>query len=297
MEVIRAGSMGMCFGVRDALEVIDGIGRPESVTIYGELVHNEEVLEDLDRRGFVRTSEARGGAVPATESVMITAHGISDRERARLASAGKALIDTTCPLVKRAHDAAIRCRDEGYYVVVIGKPEHVEVVGLVGDLDRSSVIPRPEDAGPIDADRIAILCQTTTPPSHAEAVRDAIVAANPGKEVRFVNTICRPTRERQLAARELIDRVEALVVVGGSNSNNTRQLVRLAQERGLPAFHVRGPDDLEPATLARYRTVGLTAGTSTLEQTIEAVCEALERIGPEAPEICNSGRRREESLR
>lgn len=297
MEVIRAWSMGMCFGVRDALELIGDIERPESVTIYGELVHNEEVLVDLDRRGFVRAGEARGGALPATEAVMITAHGISDRERGRLESAGKELIDTTCPLVKRAHDAALRCQREGYFVVVIGKPDHVEVVGLVGDLDRCSIVPRAEDARVIDADRIAIVCQTTTPPLHADAVRDAIIAANPGKEVRFVNTICRPTRERQQAARELIEQVEALVVVGGSNSNNTRQLVRLAEERGIPAFHVRGPDDLDPASLARFRTVGLTAGTSTLEQTIEAVHEALVRLTPESPTICMSGRRREESLR
>ena len=106
MNVIRADVMGMCFGVRDALKVIAEVGDPTGVTIHGELVHNEEVLSGLEARGFDMAGEGERRALPTTPAVLITAHGVSDRERARLSTAGKRLIDTTCPLVTRAHQAA-----------------------------------------------------------------------------------------------------------------------------------------------------------------------------------------------
>ena len=107
MEIVRADAMGMCFGVRDALQVIDQVALPEEVTIHGELVHNGEVLRMLDARGFHQSDEV-GRDVPETDAVLITAHGVSDRERGRLLDAGKRLIDTTCPLVTKVHDAALR---------------------------------------------------------------------------------------------------------------------------------------------------------------------------------------------
>src|SRR5947209_8585635 len=115
MKVIRAKVMGMCFGVRDALEVIAGVESPSTVTIHGQLVHNEEVLARLKEEGFTMTSESDRRGVPETPTVLITAHGISDRERARLSAAGKRLIDTTCPLVARVHHAALRLQDDGYF--------------------------------------------------------------------------------------------------------------------------------------------------------------------------------------
>src|SRR5947208_3563901 len=124
MEIIRASAMGMCFGVRDALRVADAVAEPALVTIHGELVHNEEVLADLERRGFSATPESARSAIPEGPAVLITAHGISDRERRRLREAGKALIDTTCPLVRLVHEAARRFEREGDFVVVIGRRGH-----------------------------------------------------------------------------------------------------------------------------------------------------------------------------
>src|SRR5581483_327288 len=106
MRIIRAETLGMCFGVRDALEIIGGVERPEEVTIHGELVHNEAVLEQLTERGFHMQQENSRRALPVTDTVLITAHGISERRRRRLHDAGKTFIDTTCPLVTRAHQAA-----------------------------------------------------------------------------------------------------------------------------------------------------------------------------------------------
>lgn len=275
MQVIKAAEMGMCFGVRDALTVVRELDRPEDVTIHGDLVHNEEVIGDLARRGFRLTPEGRRTGLPLTEAVVITAHGVSDRERQRLAQAGKQLIDTTCPLVRRVHQAAQDLQRQGYYVLVIGRPGHVEVEGIVGDLAACTVVPDERSVRTYDAPRLGIVCQTTTPPEEAQRIHEAIERANPGKEVRFVDTVCLPTRLRQEAVEELLGKVEALVVVGGRHSNNTRQLVGLAQARGVPAAHVQTAADLDWAWLGRFRVVGLTAGTSTTDPAIEEVYQAL----------------------
>jgi 4-hydroxy-3-methylbut-2-enyl diphosphate reductase len=281
MQVIRAGEMGMCFGVRDALAVAAAVPDPATVTIHGDLVHNEQVLADLDRKGFRRNPEAARAAVPPTEAVLVTAHGVSDRERARLEAAGKRLVDTTCPLVRFAHSSARRLADEGWFVVVVGQRDHVEVQGLTGDLDRFDVVAEPAAARRYDARRIGVVCQTTTRPDRAEAVLAAIAARNPQAEVRFVDTICGPTRNRQLAAEELLGRVEALVVVGGAHSNNTRELARQAEARGIPALHVQSAADLDLDWLGRFRVVGLTAGTSTLDGAIDEVEARLRAFDPE----------------
>jgi 4-hydroxy-3-methylbut-2-enyl diphosphate reductase len=268
----------MCFGVRDALAAMEQLTDPAGVTVHGELVHNEEVLRRLHERGFAMNPEAGRTSLPLTERVVITAHGVSEKERTRLLDAGKELIDTTCPLVRRVHQAAQELQRGGWFVLVIGKPDHVEVQGIVGDLERSEVVPNAGAVRRYDDTRLGVICQSTTPPEEAERVVRAIRDANPGAAVRFLDTICRPTKERQQAARELIGQVEALVVVGGRHSNNTRQLARLAESRGLPVAHVQAAADLDPEWLAPFRVVGLTAGTSTLESTVDEVEQALLRI-------------------
>jgi 4-hydroxy-3-methylbut-2-enyl diphosphate reductase len=271
MRVIRATAMGMCFGVRDALTAMEQIADPSRVTVHGELVHNDEVLRDLRDRGFAMNSEVGRCALPVTERVVITAHGVSERERQHLVDAGKDLIDTTCPLVRRVHQAAQELQRAGWFVLVIGRADHVEVRGIVGDLDHYAVIADAASARNFGKRRLGVICQSTTPPDEAERVLAAIRAANPTSVIRYIDTICRPTRERQHAARELIDQVEALVVVGGRHSNNTRQLARMAEDRGVPVAHVQTAADLDPDWLAQFEVVGLTAGTSTLESTIDQV--------------------------
>jgi len=275
MHVIKADVLGMCFGVRDALAAIDEVAEPERVTIHGELVHNEEVIARLQSRGFQMIQESRRRPLPITDTVMVTAHGISATERRRLRDAGKQLLDTTCPLVDRAHQAAQKLQADGCHVLVIGKPGHIEVQGVIEDLRSYDVVPTAAAVRPYPHARLGIMCQTTTPVALAEEIRTAVAAKNPHAEIRFVDTICLPTKEHQRALERLLDQVEAVVVVGGRNSNNTRQLVLRCQERGLPAYHVQGPDDLQPEWFDGIETVGLTAGTSTLDETIDAVQRAL----------------------
>jgi 4-hydroxy-3-methylbut-2-enyl diphosphate reductase len=160
-------------------------------------------------------------------------------------------------------------------VLVIGRPGHVEVRGIVEDLTDFAVISGVDDVRTWPHAQLGIVCQTTTPPRQAEEIVAAIRAHNPHADIRFLNTICQPTLDRQHALEELCRRVDAVVVVGGPNSNNTRQLVALARELGTPAWQVQSADDLTPEWFTGCRTVGLTAGTSTLDRTIDEVERAL----------------------
>jgi 4-hydroxy-3-methylbut-2-enyl diphosphate reductase len=275
MKVIRAEVMGMCFGVRDALHLIERVQQPSAVTIHGELVHNEAVLERLEVRGFQMQTEQQRHELPTTEIVLITAHGISQNERRRLEAAGKRLVDTTCPLVERAHQAALKLQALGYHVLVIGRRGHVEVEGLIGDLASFDVIESPEEVTCYHRGRLGIMCQTTTPAALVQRIRQTVAARNPDAEIRFIDTVCHPTKDHQQALERMLEQVEVMVIVGGRNSNNTRQLVARCEEKGVAAYHIQNAADLSRSWFDRVETVGLTAGTSTLDATIEEVYQAL----------------------
>src|SRR5262249_19394419 len=181
MRVIRAEVMGMCFGVRDALVVIDGIEKSSGTAIYGQLVHNEVVLEDLRTRGFSMHSESErlAGGLPDADRVVITAHGISDRQKRRLEESGKTLVDTTCPLVLRAPQAAQRLQSHGYHVLLIGRKGHVEVQGIVEDLSSFDVLETEADVRAFPYTRLGLVCQTTATDRRVKAIREAVVASNP----------------------------------------------------------------------------------------------------------------------
>jgi 4-hydroxy-3-methylbut-2-enyl diphosphate reductase len=280
MRVIRASVLGMCFGVRDSLAIIEDIADPGAITIHGELVHNEVVQLQLQARGFAMQTElARKQCLPETRTVLITAHGISDRERNRLRLSGKEIVDTTCPLVKRVHQAAAMLEAEGYFVLLIGKRGHVEVEGIIEDLEHFEVIESAEEVKTYPSSRLGIVCQTTVTERTVATIRAAVAARNSGAEIKFVDTICLPTKDHQRALEDLLDQVEAVVVVGGRGSNNTRQLVVRCQERGKPAVHVQSAAELDPLWFKPFATVGLTAGTSTLHETIDEVHRALVWIG------------------
>jgi len=268
----------MCFGVRDALQIADQVVDPTKVTIHGELVHNPRVIHQLDVAGFVQSPEAGRNVVPETPMVLITAHGVSDKERARLNLSGKQLIDTTCPLVRRAHDAAMKLAAEGRHVLLIGKPGHVEVQGIVEDLDSYDVVANVDAVKKYGSNRIGIVCQTTMPSCLLEQIRKEIAVQNAEADICFVDTVCHPTKRRQAAMQELVQQVDAVVVVGGRNSNNTRRLAELCQEHEVPVLHITCAEELDVVWFDGFEIIGLTAGTSTLDSTINAVHDRLEQL-------------------
>jgi 4-hydroxy-3-methylbut-2-enyl diphosphate reductase len=198
-------------------------------------------------------------------------------------AAGKRLIDTTCPLVRRVHRVAGQLQAEGYHVLVLGRRGHVEVLGIVEDLSSYDVVSNLGDVATYPYDRLGIVCQTTVPPRQAEQLQLAIRLRNLRAEIRFENTICRATRDRQQAVQRLLPQVDAMVVVGGRNSNNTRELVTLCRRRGVPAYHVRSAHDIETDWFHDCNTVGLTAGTSTVASIIQQVHDVLCHLQPDYP--------------
>ncbi len=271
MKIITSTAAGICFGVRDALQILAEIPNPCGVAIDGELVHNNLVLHQLETRGFRNIPENNRSGLPDADRIVITAHGISHRRRQQLLQAGKTLIDTTCPLVNRAHRAALDLARAGNFVVVIGRPDHVEVLGLTGDLDSFTVVPDIASVMTYPVTKIGLLAQTTFPTDEAAVIRDRIELCNPTADITWIDTICQPTKDRQQALDHLLEQVEAVVVVGGRRSHNTLRLVTACQQRGRGVFHIERAEELIPEWLAPYETVGLTAGTSTLPETLHQV--------------------------
>jgi 4-hydroxy-3-methylbut-2-enyl diphosphate reductase len=181
--------------------------------------------------------------------------------------------------VTHAHRRLQRLVAQGYFPVVIGNPQHVEVHGLVGDLDEYAVISSEEELPRLAGrPRLGVVSQTTQPLEFVLQIVDRIRTAFPAAEVRFVDTVCQPTKERQSAARRLASLCPVVIVIGGRNSNNTRQLVRTCAMEGARAYQVESAADLRPEWFIDIDIVGLTAGTSTPDEVIQEVHDALLRF-------------------
>ncbi len=276
MKIIVAAHFGICFGVRDAIAQAETLAREAPLTILGELVHNPIVREHLRAHGI---REEPSDRAPQTSRVMITAHGTSDRRREALTRRGLVVADGTCPLVRYAHEQLKRLVQAGYFPVVIGLSNHVEVRGLVGDFADVFVINESADIRNLPArPRYGIISQTTQQIDRVRVLVAEIARAHPSAEIRFADTVCKPTKDRQLALKKLIEMADVIVVVGGRQSNNTRQLVETCRAAGKRALHIERPEELEAEWFRGVNVVGLTGGTSTLPETVEAVRQRLEEF-------------------
>ncbi len=277
-RILVARHHGMCFGVRDALAATEKVASRRPATILGELVHNEVVRQRLTTLG-AREGRLEAAGAP-TPDVIVTAHGAADRDRKRWKDAGYRVTDTTCPLVRRAHGALCRLVLEGYTPIVIGKQGHVEVSGLTGDFSGAHVVlSDPEVAALPFSERFGVVAQTTQPIERVEDLLEKIRRRHPTAEVVFKDTVCQPTRERQKALDQLCEVAEFVLVVGGHNSNNSLQLVEKARRRGCRAERVTRSTEIREHWLSGARVVGVTAGTSTLKESVEGVLCHLERLG------------------
>ena len=282
MEVRMAEHHGMCCGVRDAIALALDLAGEGPVTILGDLVHNPAVVAQLDEAGTVRAGKLEE---VETRRVLLTAHGTSNRLKLQLREAGKEVHDATCPLVTRAHLALAKLVSDGYFPVVIGQRNHVEVRGLVGDFDDHLIILDEEDLSELEqrfanqpGSRIGIVSQTTQPIEHARRMVEQVTHRLPSADVRFIDTVCQPTKDRQEALRKLAELTDVVVVVGGPDSNNSRKLTEMARRAGKPAYQVSAASDLQPEWFQGVGVVGLSAGTSTPDTTLAEVREWLEAL-------------------
>ncbi len=276
-DILIAEHTGMCFGVRQAIETTEAALARGPATILGQLAHNPAVKSRLAAQG-ARAAKLEGSSAP-TRHVIITAHGASNRDRKRWRDAGYQVTDTTCPLVKVAHAKLTKVVAEGYQPVIIGKSGHVEVRGLQGDFPNARVILHPDDITSIPpVKRIGIISQTTQPIDRVRALVAEVRRQRPGVEVVYYDTVCHPTKDRQTSLHELCQASELVFAIGGENSNNTAQLARTARKLGCRAHHIVGPDDIREEWLEGVTKIGLTAGTSTLDESLKAVTTRLREI-------------------
>ena len=276
-EILIAKHTGMCFGVRQAIEATEALLQKNSATILGQLAHNPTVKSRLAAKG-ARTAPLEKSQAP-TKQVIITAHGAADRDRKRWANAGYQVTDTTCPLVKVAHAKLDKLVAKGFQPVIIGKEGHVEVRGLQGDFPKARVILHPDDIATIPhVERIGIIPQTTQPIDRVRALVNEVRKQRPEVEVVYFDTVCSPTKDRQTALHELCHSAELIFAIGGKNSNNTAQLARTALKLGCKSYHIEEPNDIRPEWLDGIRKIGVTAGTSTLDQSLEAVVLHLQAL-------------------
>jgi 4-hydroxy-3-methylbut-2-enyl diphosphate reductase len=278
MEIVRAHSMGFCFGVRDAIEVVRELGQAGTeVYTLGAIVHNPQVASELEKIN-VHVVDSLDDA-PNGSLIAITAHGAPPNLEEEAEQRGFRVIDTTCPLVTRIQKTAADLVQQRYSVLVYGDPNHKEVKGIVGwSGGRAKVIGSLDDLeGWEPTRRVALISQSTSNVEKFIALAREVVGAMVarGVEIRVINTICRPTKDRQRAVRELAREVEVVIAVGGWASANTRKLVQAAKEEGAQAYQVSDPSELQAEWFAGVQRVGLTAGASTPDSVIE---ETEERI-------------------
>jgi 4-hydroxy-3-methylbut-2-enyl diphosphate reductase len=276
MKILKADHMGMCFGVRDAISLAKREITKQPLTILGELVHNEAVLNDL-RNSSIQIAQELSDV--STINVMITAHGASQRKMQAVRDAGFSLLEATCPLVQFAHRSLSKLVQNGYHPVIIGKRDHVEVKGMTEDLCEFDVVLSEEDISKLPSrKKFGVVSQTTQPVETVQKCVRLIRDRFPEAELRFVDTVCQPTKQRQNAATVLAKKSDVVVVIGGAHSNNTRQLVATCLHHCPRVYHVQAADDLKREWFHDSDVIGITAGTSTPDSVIEQVAFALQKF-------------------
>lgn len=280
MEIEKARVLGFCFGVRRAVKLIEkAAGEGHGVETLGAVVHNKAVTDRLQRKGarvIGNLSEAAGPVVA------ISSHGAGPETSRQIHALNMRIVDATCPSVRSAQRVAEELSGAGFRVVVFGDAGHPEVKGIIGwtagngsaSLDAAEILAaaRPEN--------LAIISQTTqNPADFADFVSLITQKWLAGcREIRVVNTICKATMRRQSAAAELAAKTDVMIVVGGRASSNTKRLAEVCRNAGVDTHLVETAEDIDPAWLKGRRRAGVTAGTSTPEEDIEAVMERLRRL-------------------
>jgi 4-hydroxy-3-methylbut-2-en-1-yl diphosphate reductase len=265
----------MCFGVRDAIALAYEHAAAAPLTVLGDLVHNPTVLDALQDKGI---AIAQKPADVRTPVLMITAHGTSERTLAQTRASGATVIEATCPLVRVAHRAVAALVRDGYHVVVIGQRDHVEVRGITDDLDCFDVVLDEEDVHALTPrPRFGIAAQTTQPMDKVRRLVASIRRRFPQSDVRFLDTVCKPTKERQSAAMDMARQADVVIVVGGRSSNNTRELVNTCARVCPRVYHIQTDADIRPEWFDGVNVVGLTAGTSTPDEVIDRVEARIRR--------------------
>ncbi len=278
MHVVKAKTAGFCFGVRRAVETVygqlgSGKEQGREIYTYGPIIHNEEVVKDMEKQGVqvLRSEEELESLAGGT--VIIRSHGVPERIYKKMEARGLEIVDATCPFVKKIHNIVRRESQSGKYIVIIGDPCHPEVEGIRGwSADRAAVVQDAEDAKrlPLNKeDAVCIVSQTTFNYNKFKELVEII--SEKSYDVSVLNTICGATKERQTEAQSIAEEVDAMIVIGDKHSSNTQKLFEICQKACKDTYYIQTLDDLDLNQLGSVETVGITAGASTPNNIIEEV--------------------------
>jgi 4-hydroxy-3-methylbut-2-enyl diphosphate reductase len=279
MRVLLADEFGFCFGVERAVEMVEkAIGSGDTVRALGPLIHNTQEMERLESEGVTTISEPI--QIKHSETAVIRAHGVTPEVQRDLEQRASKVVDATCPFVTRVQKLAARAAAQDRHVVVIGDPDHPEMIGVKGYAPKHAFVVR-------DAEEVAalpmlrnplVVSQTTIKLQTFFEAAEAVKAKTDG-ETQVINTICSATRDRQDAARALSTQVDAFYIIGGRHSSNSLKLLAVCQEECARSFLIETPAEINPTDLNGVKTVGVTAGASTPKWLIDEVVDKLNQLG------------------
>ena len=275
MKVIKAKTAGFCFGVKRAVdtvyEQVDTCSGP--IYTYGPIIHNEEVVKDMESKGVVvlRTEEELDDISGGT--VIIRSHGVEKRIYDRLEAKGIRIVDATCPFVKKIHNIVQKESAAGKYILIIGSPDHPEVIGIRGWAgEHAAVVQNADDIENIDFSKNRKICVVSQTTFNYNKFKDLVeIIKKKSYDIIVLNTICNATKERQTEAESIAESVDAMIVIGDKHSSNTQKLFEICHRACNNTYYIQTLDDLDLNQLGSVETVGITAGASTPNNIIEEV--------------------------
>ena len=286
MQVLLANPRGFCAGVDRAIDIVERALELFEAPIYvrHEVVHNRYVVNYLRDKGAVFVEELE--AVPDDATVIFSAHGVSKAVRAEAELRGLKVFDATCPLVTKVHMEVVRHVKAGCECILIGHAGHPEVEGTMGQVEKQKgvmhLVETPEDVKKLvvnNEEKLAFVTQTTLSMDDTGKVIDVLRERFPSIIGPKKDDICYATQNRQDAIKRLVEKCEAVLVVGSPNSSNSNRLREIAEQQGIPAWLIDGPEDIQPDWLNGKNIVGLTAGASAPEILVKNVIQRLQELG------------------
>ena len=276
MQVIMAKSAGFCFGVKRAVDKVYEEARNSKVPVYtfGPIIHNEEVVEDLEKKGVHVVCNLEDLKDLPKGIIVIRSHGVSREIYDKIQETGFKIVDATCPFVIKIHRFVKEYSEKGYHVIIIGNDSHPEIEGIKGwsAPERTTVLQTKEEAENLiipAAQKACIVSQTTF---NYKKFQDLVeIIEKKGYDILVLNTICNATEERQREAADIAAKADAMIVIGGRHSSNTQKLFEICKKECANTYYIQTLDDLDLTQFRSIDNVGITAGASTPNNIIEEV--------------------------
>lgn len=281
MQVLLASEYGFCFGVERAVDMVeDAISDGQTVRALGPLIHNEQEMQRLAHAGVTTISDPI--QIGRGETAVIRAHGVTPQVQKELEEKASRVVDATCPFVTRVQKLAARAAAEDRHVIIVGSPDHPEMIGVKGYApNHAFIVNDATEVASLPWLRKPLVVSQTTIKATTFFDTAAAIKSRTDDEVQVVNTICSATRDRQEAARALAGMVDAFYIIGGRHSSNSVKLLAVCKEQCEKSFLIETEDEINPNDLIGAENVGVTAGASTPNWLIDKIVNHLKDIGHE----------------